>query len=656
MGEFDNFPFDISKIPASNLDYSISRDVIDLFYKRLNSLSNTSSILAASNDTPITAESKLLLENPLVEQGIMENKSDFIKGKTRTQGYSNAYNFQSGVEKGINIDEYLVQPSYPALYPLQHTRGSPSAPSQETNKMNEFAMLLHNLWPNLTLQEIIYLLQSTGFPVESNENDHTTMMHEKNDPSYRSSNSIFDPPPGLSKRCEMAPFFPTNDKYSTKLTSQIPANPHVLPKSGAKSIPPFHPAALNAIPSGAYENFKTIPNSCHTYDIPFEENFHRFMTMPKIPSPPKTVDELPDLINHTRHSSPYNGSTISTKPESECSTYSPHKLLPSVKLPPVSFASLTSNNEIAYMPNTVYEDVSPNALMDYREEKDGQGSLSKAGMRFNSFAMPLGIKPEPFYPIYYPDGSFAPNSMKHTNKIEKPPTLTYTTPISSFNSAQYTLIVNVPFATTRQDLLACFEHYGCIDMATVVCDSRYRYPHKEWTATAGYAFIRFTKREHAQRVLDEQVFIKIRGCRIRATWAKKDSYAKQEKENFLKIPEDLISSKYPEFVCSLCSYLIQDPIVTPCGHMHCYECFTRWMNENSDLFFIFNPETHNRHKCPRCRKMFSESELIRLNGEYIGPLSVVYRLLSNLEVQCPTHCGWKGQYSQFQKHIDLHSF
>ncbi|XP_053993246.1 probable cyclin-dependent serine/threonine-protein kinase DDB_G0292550 isoform X2 [Hylaeus volcanicus] len=94
------------------------------------------------------------------------------------------------------------------------------------------------------------------------------------------------------------------------------------------------------------------------------------------------------------------------------------------------------------------------------------------------------------------------------------------------STAQLTLIVNVPTTTTRQDLLNAFKMFGEVLMPTVVCLRETRHPKKEWTATAGYAFVLFQNKTSAQAALTatEMGQVIVRGTSVKATWAKKDSF------------------------------------------------------------------------------------------------------------------------------------
>jgi hypothetical protein len=68
--------------------------------------------------------------------------------------------------------------------------------------------------------------------------------------------------------------------------------------------------------------------------------------------------------------------------------------------------------------------------------------------------------------------------------------------------------------------------FGEVLMPTVVCLRETRHPKKEWTATAGYAFVLFQNKTSAQAALTatEMGRVIVRGTSVKATWAKKDSF------------------------------------------------------------------------------------------------------------------------------------
>ncbi|XP_047332116.1 E3 ubiquitin-protein ligase RMA1H1-like [Impatiens glandulifera] len=58
------------------------------------------------------------------------------------------------------------------------------------------------------------------------------------------------------------------------------------------------------------------------------------------------------------------------------------------------------------------------------------------------------------------------------------------------------------------------------------------------------------------------------------------------------------------FDCNICLGLVQDPVVTLCGHLYCWPCIYKWISSNKT-------EPHNP-QCPVCRSDISEKMLIPL--------------------------------------------
>lgn len=183
---------------------------------------------------------------------------------------------------------------------------------------------------------------------------------------------------------------------------------------------------------------------------------------------------------------------------------------------------------------------------------------------------------------------------------------TYLEPEGLKRKALYTIIVNVPPTTTRQDLVNCLRRFGTIGLAMVVCNKKNRHPSKEWTATSGYAFVRFTSHQVAKRALKsvEYGLVSIQGCRLRGTWAKKDSYSKgsskvisvprssvisenisdilrthvTEADPKLKLLAEALIERNATWVCSLCEvHVVYKPLVTPCAHIFCGDCLYNYI-------------------------------------------------------------------------------
>lgn len=69
------------------------------------------------------------------------------------------------------------------------------------------------------------------------------------------------------------------------------------------------------------------------------------------------------------------------------------------------------------------------------------------------------------------------------------------------------------------------------------------------------------------------------------------------------------------FECNICLDLVQDPVVTFCGHLYCWPCIYRWISFRDD-------EDDHRHltvenqkpQCPVCKREVSEKTIIPLYG------------------------------------------
>ncbi|KAG6415660.1 hypothetical protein SASPL_123074 [Salvia splendens] len=57
------------------------------------------------------------------------------------------------------------------------------------------------------------------------------------------------------------------------------------------------------------------------------------------------------------------------------------------------------------------------------------------------------------------------------------------------------------------------------------------------------------------------------------------------------------------FECNICFGLAEDPVITRCGHLHCWPCLCEWLRFHSQC-----------HECPVCKAVIREEELIPLNG------------------------------------------
>lgn len=57
------------------------------------------------------------------------------------------------------------------------------------------------------------------------------------------------------------------------------------------------------------------------------------------------------------------------------------------------------------------------------------------------------------------------------------------------------------------------------------------------------------------------------------------------------------------FECNICIGLAKDPVITLCGHLHCWPCLYEWLRFHSQS-----------HECPVCKAFIREEELIHVYG------------------------------------------
>ncbi|KAK6152666.1 hypothetical protein DH2020_012305 [Rehmannia glutinosa] len=58
-----------------------------------------------------------------------------------------------------------------------------------------------------------------------------------------------------------------------------------------------------------------------------------------------------------------------------------------------------------------------------------------------------------------------------------------------------------------------------------------------------------------------------------------------------------------DFECNICFDIAQEPVITLCGHLHCWPCLYKWLQFHSQS-----------HECPVCKALIDEEKLIPLYG------------------------------------------
>mmetsp|Transcript_3459 Transcript_3459/g.9850 ORF Transcript_3459/g.9850 Transcript_3459/m.9850 type:complete len:580 (-) Transcript_3459:532-2271(-) len=91
---------------------------------------------------------------------------------------------------------------------------------------------------------------------------------------------------------------------------------------------------------------------------------------------------------------------------------------------------------------------------------------------------------------------------------------------------------------------------------------------------------------------------------------------------------------YAEFVCVICTQLVEAPLLTSCSHVFCEGCLKQWIGSAN-------------HKCPTC------SALLQQTPQPLAQASALaHRILGRIRVRCPIQdCSWKGEYSEVGSHL-----
>ncbi|XP_068612914.1 V(D)J recombination-activating protein 1-like [Brachionichthys hirsutus] len=94
-----------------------------------------------------------------------------------------------------------------------------------------------------------------------------------------------------------------------------------------------------------------------------------------------------------------------------------------------------------------------------------------------------------------------------------------------------------------------------------------------------------------------------------------------------KLPADFLFS----FTCMVCGHLLSDPVQSPCGHLFCRNCITKY-------FFVLGPQ------CPACNLHCTLDTLT-------SPVKAFFLTLQSLPLLCPrSGCGKQIRLESFTSH------
>lgn len=65
------------------------------------------------------------------------------------------------------------------------------------------------------------------------------------------------------------------------------------------------------------------------------------------------------------------------------------------------------------------------------------------------------------------------------------------------------------------------------------------------------------------------------------------------------------------FDCNICLDMVQDPVITLCGHLYCWPCIYKWIHYPS---VSAENQDHQQPQCPVCKAEITEKTLVPLYG------------------------------------------
>ncbi|KZP24475.1 hypothetical protein FIBSPDRAFT_735869 [Athelia psychrophila] len=95
--------------------------------------------------------------------------------------------------------------------------------------------------------------------------------------------------------------------------------------------------------------------------------------------------------------------------------------------------------------------------------------------------------------------------------------------------------------------------------------------------------------------------------------------------------------------CGICLELLKQPVVIPCGHLHCERCLTSHIKAGHDAM---------HSTCPTCRAKFNVASLDlryvpKKYHEFIKPS------VQRVWIEIPSQDGFKSRISELEKRLDV---
>jgi DnaJ family protein C protein 7 len=91
-----------------------------------------------------------------------------------------------------------------------------------------------------------------------------------------------------------------------------------------------------------------------------------------------------------------------------------------------------------------------------------------------------------------------------------------------------------------------------------------------------------------------------------------------------------------EFICAICTSLVDGPVLTPCSHVFCASCLEQWLSQHGA-----------NQRCPTCAAALTQASPPLQQASPLG-----WRVLGRVRVCCPLKdCAWRGEYSEVHAHL-----
>lgn len=127
-------------------------------------------------------------------------------------------------------------------------------------------------------------------------------------------------------------------------------------------------------------------------------------------------------------------------------------------------------------------------------------------------------------------------------------------------------------------------------------------------------------------------------------------------------PEQLVVED-DTMVCVVCTMLINEPVVTTCSHMYCYDCMKDWIQATERKREVAQLDDRKEIpvlKCPTCDlELQKKGDINLLSEDSNGVHGVLLRMYSDTFLYCIHHssaggdgtCSWQGKFKDYKKHI-----